>query len=51
MKKEVERCEKHGVPLFKDRGGNEYCLECAREMRKGIGRVNSVPAGEVKKAG
>ena len=42
MKKERELCSKHKVPLTVDRCGNEYCLECAREMRKSIQRATYV---------
>lgn len=39
MKKDIEKCSKHGSTLTIDRGGNEYCLECARELRKTMDRA------------
>lgn len=39
VKKNIEKCSKHGFTLTVDRGGNEYCLECARELRKTMARA------------
>jgi len=44
MKKDVEICEKHKVPLTTDRGGESYCLECARELRRGMQRELALEA-------